>query len=72
MPQHAIKGYPVLSEDQIELINKIKEIENGIGQMMNEPSNISVDGRMGALAKTNLQQGFMWWVRAIAKPESEL
>ncbi|WP_443096906.1 Acb2/Tad1 domain-containing protein, partial [Pseudomonas tremae] len=27
-----------------------------------------VDPRLLALAKTNLQQGFMWFVRSIAKP----
>ena len=54
MPHTPIKGYRELTPDELVLINNIKQLENHVGKMMNEPTNVHVDGRMGALAKTNL------------------
>lgn len=65
-----ISGYRDLSEDDIFAINQAKEIGNTLGDMIKGlESNITIDKRCLALAKTNLQQGIMWLVRSIAKPE---
>ncbi len=81
-----ITGYRELSEDEIELMNLVKEhaeltkqvlhkviskyeYECPLGQ--NTPEDqYSEMKRCHTLAKTNLQQGYMWLVRAIARPES--
>ena len=72
MAHTPVTGYRELNTEELALINNIKAIENEIGKLMNEPCNDAVDGRMTALARTNLQQGFMWWIRSIAQPKSEL
>ncbi len=66
-----IKGYRDLNKDEIEMINKIKEGGVEFEDMFNALSDWDdVDKRCLALAKTNLQQGFMWLIRSIAKPDS--
>ena len=64
-----IKGYRDLSQAEIDSINSIKLAEQDIGQLWQQVSKVTgVDGRMLALAKTNLQDAFMWFIRAVAQP----
>ncbi|SFB19255.1 Acb2/Tad1 domain-containing protein [Azotobacter beijerinckii] len=64
-----IAGYRELSQEEIDGMNSIKSLEADVGQLFKQISQIEgVDPRLLALAKTNLQQGFMWFVRSIAKP----
>ena len=64
-----IKGYRDLSQAEIDGMNSIKALEVDTGELFKQISLIEgVDQRSLALAKTQLQQGFMWFVRAIAKP----
>ena len=64
-----ISGYRDLSQSEIDGMNSIKSLEVDVGELFKQISEIQgVDQRSMALAKTNLQQGFMWFVRAIAKP----
>ena len=64
-----IKGYRDLSQAEIDSINSIKLAEQDIGQLWQQVSKVEgVDGRMLALAKTNLQDAFMWFIRAVAQP----
>lgn len=64
-----ISGYRDLSQSEIDGMNSIKSLEIDVGELFKQVSEIQgVDQRSMALAKTNLQQGFMWFVRAIAKP----
>ena len=64
-----IKGYRDLSQEEINLMNKGKEIAELCGSFIDRlEATEGIDLRNVALAKTNLQQGFMWAVRAIAKP----
>jgi len=79
-----IKGYRDLSQTEIDLMNKIKEKAEELKLLIDEADTtlfelkdpaISQDGlddvqRYLELAKTNLQQGFMWFVRAVARPQS--
>lgn len=67
-----ITGYRVLSQAEKDQINKLKELEKQVLQTlsdtMGEPdTNI----RSLSIAKTNIQTGFMWAIRAIARPNGE-
>lgn len=66
-----IKGYRDLSEVEISAMNTIKSEAERIGSLIEElQSNVLLDQRWVAIAKTNLQQGFMAAVRSVAQPES--
>jgi hypothetical protein len=68
-----IKGYKELSQQQIDLMNKVKELGVSVGELISDlGSNIGDDGvdpRWLSIAKTDLQKGFMELTRAIAKPD---
>ena len=64
-----IKGYRDLTQSEIDGMNSIKSLEVDTGNLFKQVSKIEgVDPRALALAKTKLQEGFMWFVRSIAKP----
>lgn len=64
-----ITGYRDLSQGEIDGMNSIKALEADAGELFKQIGQIQgVDHSTLALAKTNLQQGFMWFVRSIAKP----
>lgn len=72
-----IKGYRNLSEEEIVMMNTIKELAEEVGNTIeylenrNEKANgYEPDKRWLAIAKTDLQKGFMALVRSVAKPES--
>ena len=55
------------------MINRIKDLENTVGEMVGETlEDYDNDLRWMAIARTDLQKGFMAWIRAIAQPESKL
>lgn len=71
-----IAGYRELNQQEIDLMNECKSLESRcvaiFGKLQDYvPANAadkSLDQRCVALAKTNLQQGFMWMIRSIAQP----
>lgn len=64
-----IVGYRDLTEEEIELMNKVKVQGELVGTLLDEISKISeVDKRWLAIAKTDLQKGFMSATRSIARP----
>jgi hypothetical protein len=64
-----ITGYRELSEVEITLMNEIKELAAEAGVVIDKlVGTDGLDQRSVALAKTNLQQGFMWAIRAVAQP----
>ncbi len=81
-----IKGYRDLNEDEIDLINRVKEHAEKTDNLLQELAKYrdSMQSQMAplsinqyqeskrclAIAKTKLQTGQMWFVRAIALPES--
>ena len=66
-----ITGYRDLSQEEIDVMNVIKEQAKQCGELVEKLETVDgLDHRALALAKTNLQQGFMWAVRAIAKPQT--
>lgn len=65
-----INGRHALSEEEILLINRIKDTKRDVGVLWREVSqNPNVDQRWLAIAKTHIQEGFMALVRAVTKPE---
>jgi len=67
-----IKGYRELTEQEISIINDIKGLADVIGKMIEGMEEVEegVDQRWVAIAKTDLQKGFMALVRSIAQPTS--
>lgn len=65
-----IKGYRDLSQAEIDAMNKGKELAAQVGAWIEELQMQGIDQRAVSLGKTNLQQGFMWAIRAIAQPTS--
>lgn len=66
-----IKGYRDLSQEEIDLMNKIKEFEKAMGFaysiLVNSPYT---DKRWLNIGRTHLEQGFMAVVRSIAQPDT--
>ena len=72
-----ITGYRDLTEEEIALMNKAKELAVQCGKLVSELEGYhadtgqhAVDMRWLAIGKTDLQKGFMGVVRSIAKPET--
>lgn len=64
-----IKGYRELNEGEIAAMNAVKEKAAEVGVLIEEmESNPDLDPRWIAIAKTDLQKGFMAATRSIAKP----
>ena len=70
--QHTkIKGYRDLTQAEIDAMNAIKEKASEVGILIEElEKNKNLDQRWVAVAKDDLQKGFMAAVRAVARPES--
>lgn len=64
-----ITGYRELTENEIILINKVKALAEEVGATVESftGSNI-IDQRWLAIAKTDLQKGFMALTRSVAQP----
>jgi len=64
-----IKGYRDLSEAEIALMNDAKGRAEGVGALCKMLDDLpGTDKRWLAIAKTDLQKGFMSLVRSIAQP----
>ena len=65
-----IKGYRELSQAEIDAMNAVKEKAAEVGELVHElEQNEELAQRWLAMAKTDLQKGFMAATRSIAKPE---
>jgi hypothetical protein len=65
-----IKGYRELSQVEVDAMNAVKEKAAEVGDLIRElQDNSSLDQRWVAIAKTDLQKGFMAATRSIAKPD---
>lgn len=66
-----IKGYRELSEEEVAMMNRIKEQGACLESMINDLyCESTADQRWVSIAKTHLQQGIMAAVRSVAKPDS--
>lgn len=64
-----IQGYRDLTQDELDAIDLIKAAEVAASKVYKDTlKRGSADPRAMALAKSNLQQGFMWMTRAIGNP----
>jgi hypothetical protein len=64
-----ITGYRDLTQSEIDGMNSIKALEADTGALFKQISEIpNVDQRALAIARSQLQQGFMWFVRGVARP----
>lgn len=67
-----IKGYRELTQEEINVMNKIKEAGIEVGNIVNlleHSEHLGVDQRWLSIGRTQLQQGFMALTRAVAKPD---
>lgn len=72
-----IKGYRELSQEEIDLMNEIKEKAAEVGDLVAKleraefarSSDEDTDKRWVNIGKTDLQKGFMALTRSIAKPD---
>jgi hypothetical protein len=67
--QPAIQGYRKFDQATSDAINEVKELGHKVEAMLQAATDSGADPRALALARTNLQQGAMWLIRALAKPE---
>ena len=66
-----ITGYRELTELEINAMNVIKGRGEQLSQMLDDLASLpDVDKRALAIARTELQTGMMWAVRAVARPTS--
>lgn len=64
-----IAGYRDLTQAEIDAMNEIKALEKQVGEVHKKISLLpNLDQRALAIARTDLQQGFMWFVRGVAQP----
>ena len=77
-----VAGYVAQSPENIATVNANKELEERVlrqidamqrsrtGQSVNDPSGDAIyDQRMIALARTKIQEGFMWLNRSVMQPK---
>lgn len=65
-----IKTYRELTQNKIDGINSVKELEQDALALLNQIGELpDIDQRRLALAKTNIEQACMWAVKSIARPE---
>lgn len=66
-----ITGYRDLSQDEIDMMNEIKSHGKLLAHMIDTlQATIDTDKRSVSIAKTKLQEGIMWAVRSVARPDS--
>lgn len=65
-----ITGYRELTEAEIGAMNAIKAKGAEMGELLDGMAALpGVDARALAIARTELQTGLMWAVRAVARPQ---
>lgn len=66
-----IKGYRELTQDEIDLMNEIKEHGRQLGELVGKlrAHDDRLDQRWISIGATDLQTGLMALTRGVAKPE---
>ena len=67
--QADIKGYRKFDQATSDFINDVKELGTVVESILRRAEELGASPRELALARTNLQQGAMWLIRSVAKPE---
>ena len=65
-----ISGYRELNQDEINLMNDVKQLASECGEIVERlrHADMDLDQRWVSIGATDLQTGFMALVRAIAQP----
>lgn len=64
-----ISGYRELSQEEIDLMNRVKAIASEVGDLVHIIRGLeSTDNRWISIGTTDLQTGFMALTRSIAQP----
>lgn len=67
--QHTlITGYRDLTQDEIDLMNRIKEHGETARELLEAVRSKDIDQRWASIAHTHFQEGYMALVRSVAKP----
>ncbi|WP_367139644.1 hypothetical protein [Saccharothrix sp. HUAS TT1] len=65
-----ITGFRDLTEAEIALMNRIKALGEQAAALYHEVYGLpDTDKRCANIARTELQDGFMWLVRGVARPD---
>lgn len=66
-----ITGYRELDEREVRAMNLIKDVAREVAELYLQVRDDvpDVDERALRIARMQLQDGFMWFVRAVARPE---
>lgn len=64
-----IKGYRELSQEEIDVMNCIKDFGVELGAFIDKMKTANFDQRWVSIGATDLQKGLMALTRAVAKPE---
>lgn len=64
-----IKGYRDLSAEEIAAMNGLKQMGLELEEQLRGAEQAGADPRALSIARTHLQTGMMWAIRAVAKPE---
>ena len=68
--QPAIQGYRTFDKATSDFINKTKMTgEHVVQLLLNEAAELGASPRELALARTHFQEGAMWLIRSVAKPD---
>ena len=68
-----ITGYRDFSQDEIDLMNKMKALEAEIGNVLAALTKDDAGAnRWAAIARTHLETGFMFAMKAVARPTTGL
>ncbi|MCC7484552.1 MAG: hypothetical protein IT529_06140 [Burkholderiales bacterium] len=68
-----ISGYRDLTQREIDLINEVKAQGEALKAALDAlTGDAEIDQRALAIARTEIQTGFMWLIRAIAQPTTFL
>lgn len=73
-----ISGYRRMTDEEVELINEIKQAERETAAIFVRVADIArsrwpregISDRWASIAKTHMEQGFMALVRSVAQPQS--
>lgn len=67
-----ISGYRDLTDREISAMNMVKQLEREVGALWRQVrDDVNSDSAALAVACDRLQEGFMWLVRAIARPTDQ-
>lgn len=66
-----ISGYRDLTAGEVDTVNIIKEWEENLGIFWRQVAGMpGTDARWANIARTDLERGFMAFVRSVTKPDS--